>query len=200
MGGLLKTKLPRDVPGASVPPFCTTTVPVIVPLPISDALLRITRVLAKLWLPPPTRINEAGLEPLPTVKARPLLLVVLLVRRVPPLNSNLPCELVINKRSASICPELSTLVPCRISNVLKPLVVCNVPPSTMIRLSRELVLEPMKMCWRAKTAPPLVTTSRLPLPFSPTNRASPLAHNDPGSVTTASLLLLVAKVPISPLP
>ena len=51
-GELLKTSLPTEVPGASVLPASALSVPMIVPLPVSEALFAIATVLENVCVPP----------------------------------------------------------------------------------------------------------------------------------------------------
>src|SRR5437867_7897971 len=126
-----------------------------------------------------------------------MLLVVLFVINVPPLNSKKLGMLVTTRRSTSIKPELNTLVPRLRSNkpALPALVAINMPPSTIIRLFSDVLVNPT-INELAQAIAPLLTISRLPGLRLPISTVMLLLHNDPAPVTTTSLLLLVPEVPM----
>src|SRR5258706_10366861 len=81
------------------------TVPMIVPQPLSVALLEIIRPLAKECVPPRSS-SVAAFVPLPTINGDPFATLLFLVRNVPPAKSNCAPELVMRRLSVVTVPSL----------------------------------------------------------------------------------------------
>ena len=103
--------------------------PIMVPHPLSVALLEMISPLENECVPP-LKCNVAGVTPSPTTNGALLATVVDFVSSIPPLNMNCPALLVSRRLSVVILPELITREPLGIprSALLPPLVTLSEPP------------------------------------------------------------------------